>query len=472
MPVHLFTYWEGPRYGFLDITRALVDIYSKGGTEYQPVRLGPGNLAEWIGPLHPFFHRMGRYAVRSDYVRIEAVHRHGGAYMDCDSILLRAPRELIQPPGGKGSFYEGLADGGFAAPAGAPVMDALHTRLLDIMDRWPKGELYNDRERAEIKRKRAAGVRANGWDLSRSLIGRQMLLAAQREDPQLFAGCHFIPKEQTLSVRYDAATREYLLKPYANYRHILPDDRDDPSFLHLYGGGYVPLRGYSAEEILQSDHPVAYFLNTALLRAELWAKESGYAMPDAPSWARAGLAAKRLRRMEKAPASHPQYDLFLAVEAGDAAAVRQLIPQVPATDHCKVRYAEAVFTAFLHGRLDLAEALLQAPGLDINRLIDWRGASLWKMRAGGNLLHFAVDVDQLEALDFLLGRTGIDVNQRNDYHLTPLMFAAKHGRTEALARLLQAPGLDLHAKTPAGETALSLAADDSSREMLSSALSA
>ena len=468
MPIHLFTYWEGPRYGFLDIPRVLIDIYSKGGTAYRPVRLNDGNLAEWIGPLHPFFHRMGRYAVRSDYVRISVVRQHGGAYLDCDSILLQAPRELIQPPG-KGCFYEELADGGFAAPAGSPVMDALHTRLLDIMDKWPKGELYDDRERDEIRRKRAAGVRANGWDLSRSLIGRQMLLAAQREDPQLFAGCHFIPKGQTLSVRYAAATREYLLKPYANYRDILPDDRDDPSFLHLYGGGYVPLRGYSAKAILDSDHPVAYFLNTALLRAELWAKESGYCLPKEPSWARAGLAAERLRRMEKAPASHPQYDLFLTVEAGDAATVQRLVPQVPAADYYKARYAEAVFVSVLQNRLDLTEALLQAPGLDINRIIDWRGASLWKMRAGGNLLHFAVDADKPEVVDFLLGRTAIDVNQRNDYHLTPLMFAAKHGRGAVIKRLLQAPGIDLHAKTPGGETALTLAADDSSREMLLSA---
>ena len=381
------------------------------------MHLNPVNLADWVGPLHPHFARIARYPYRANFVRTAAVHRHGGIYLDLDTILLRMPRELIEPPGGEGCFPSIAMNCVFSAKSGAPVMETMHAELMRIMDR---------RYREPV-----GGLRADGR------IGPALFSWAQREHPQLFANCHRIPNEIFLPTWHDTAIREFILKPYPNHRSISAMGPEIP-FLHLYGGGYVPLRLYSAEAVLSSDHPLAFILNTALLRAE----EAGCAMAGSPAWAKPGLAAERLQRRRKAPASHPQYDLLEAVEADDTAAVRRLIPKVPQTDYHRARYAEAVFTALLEDRMDALDALLQAPGLDINRIVDWRGCSVHKMCSGGNLLHLAIHKEKPEALAYLLRRTDINPNQRNDFHLTPLMLAAKHNRSEMMARLRRQPNID------------------------------
>ncbi len=83
----------------------------------------------------------------------------------------------------------------------------------------------------------------------------------------------------------------------------------------------------------------------------------------------------------------------------------------------------------------------------------------------GNALHFAAMKDRLEIARLLIER-GVDINLparrigsfRNDFGLTPLMYAAMTERDDpTLIQLLIDRGAKVNARTPAGESALGLA---------------
>ena len=70
-----------------------------------------------------------------------------------------------------------------------------------------------------------------------------------------------------------------------------------------------------------------------------------------------------------------------------------------------------------------------------------------------NLLDAARD-DDGELLERLLAQPGVDVNFRNKFNRTPLMFACRKGHENIVKRLCQVPGIELNSTDDGGYTAL------------------
>jgi len=97
------------------------------------------------------------------------------------------------------------------------------------------------------------------------------------------------------------------------------------------------------------------------------------------------------------------------------------------------------------GKLDLVRPLL-AHNADVN----------WKQDKG-NLrsgLHLAVRGDHGDLLDLLLSQTGVDVNIRDKYNMTPLMRACGTGLDNMVRKLLKVDGVDLNLMDNKSLTAL------------------
>lgn len=150
--------------------------------------------------------------------------------------------------------------------------------------------------------------------------------------------------------------------------------------------------------------------------------------------------------------------LMAAVETGDEEVVRLLLVQ-GANPNSAVRlpYSPAVESALMmaahYGHAGCVKLLLEH-GADPRFASDY-----------GNALHFAAMTNRVEVARLLIDR-GVDVNVpgrriasfRNDFGLTPLMYAAGTERNDpTLVQLLLDAGAKVDAKTAAGETALTLA---------------
>ena len=455
----LFTYWDGPEYPVLRVLRVILELYAddggaasatgaasaagEGGARYQHINLNSANLAHYLGDeLHPNFRNILKYQARSDYARIEAVYKYGGGYLDSDIVLLREPREILAPPGGTGFMPDRFYNAAFLAPPQAPFLGKLREAARRTLSAAYGSPYMGEEDRA---------------------LGPQLWRQTEKDFPQLFKGYHRVDYDAINPVDWRDAKHEFILKPYHHGKEILSrmsSASDTPSahphspFFNIYGGGYVPLREYSEDEVLASDHPLAFLLNTALDNAE----RAGYDLPvSSRAWAKPGLAAERLAAMEGAPRRNPQYELALAAEQGDYKEAKRLLRKTPAQDCHKARYAHGVLRAVFRGDLKMLRLLVERRGLDLNRIIDYSASDLQNAWSGGNLLHTAVMCRQAEILDYLLRRTNLRVNQRNDYQLTPLQLAALQSKRDAVKRLLRHPAVDLDAKYQ-GKTARDMAA--------------
>ena len=82
----------------------------------------------------------------------------------------------------------------------------------------------------------------------------------------------------------------------------------------------------------------------------------------------------------------------------------------------------------------------------------------WRRDSDGETgLHLAAGNNYGELLELLLAQTGVDVNIRTNYNLTPLMLACGEGHENIVRRLCQVTGIQLNSRNEDGLTALQLA---------------
>jgi ankyrin repeat protein len=99
------------------------------------------------------------------------------------------------------------------------------------------------------------------------------------------------------------------------------------------------------------------------------------------------------------------------------------------------------------GHLTTVQALLSAPGIDINA----------QKPDGITALHVAVKHGKDDVVKALINK-GADVNIADNTGWTPLMFTAEKGPLTTMQALLSAPGIDINAQKSNGATALFVAA--------------
>lgn len=184
-------------------------------------------------------------------------------------------------------------------------------------------------------------------------------------------------------------------------------------------------------------------------------------------------------------------DFFIAVQRNDGSAITRLLQRGFDPNTRDPEGRPALYAALQNESLDVAEALLRHPQLDVNAVNDtdetplmmaalkgqlsWmaklleRGAAVNK--PGWTPLHYAATDKESEgqALALLLDR-GAALNAPSANGTTPLMMAALYG-SDTSVKLLRSRGADLKRKNDLGMTAADFA-DRGGREKLAAELRA
>ena len=107
----------------------------------------------------------------------------------------------------------------------------------------------------------------------------------------------------------------------------------------------------------------------------------------------------------------------------------------------------ALINAAMRGQLAVVQALLAAPGIQVNTQ-NYRG---W------TALYWAADQGHLEVVQALLAAPGIQVNTPNNTGYTALHWASDQGHLAVVQALLAAPGIRVNTQNNTGLTALHMA---------------
>jgi len=91
--MNVWTYWEGPRYPYLDICfRRFREVFAPPGI-FTFHLVTPETLYDFIpnDVLHKNFHQLTQPGVRADAIRAALLAEHGGWWFDADTLMLRPP---------------------------------------------------------------------------------------------------------------------------------------------------------------------------------------------------------------------------------------------------------------------------------------------------------------------------------------------------------------------------------------------
>jgi serine/threonine-protein phosphatase 6 regulatory ankyrin repeat subunit B len=154
-----------------------------------------------------------------------------------------------------------------------------------------------------------------------------------------------------------------------------------------------------------------------------------------------------------------QTALIIAAIKGNDEAARALINKGANVNAANNNGRTPLMIATAIGHLQIVQALLSAPGIDIDA----------KDQFGQTALIIAATKGNDEAARALINK-GANVNAANNNGWTPLMSAAQHGHLTTIQILLSAKGIDIDTKNSDGATALILAAangkDDIVKELI------
>ena len=114
------------------------------------------------------------------------------------------------------------------------------------------------------------------------------------------------------------------------------------------------------------------------------------------------------------------------------------------------------FNAAFFGHEECLALLLEAPGIDVNKLSDSSRTPLFG----------AAHNNKPESVRMLLAEPGIDVNLPSLENVSPLYAAASKGHTEVVQLLLAAPGIDVNHQATSRDTPLSIAAGEGHIEIV------
>lgn len=115
-----------------------------------------------------------------------------------------------------------------------------------------------------------------------------------------------------------------------------------------------------------------------------------------------------------------------------------------------------VFNAAFFGHEECLALLLEAPGVDVNKLSDSSRTPLFG----------AASNNKPESVRMLLAMPGIDVNRPSLENISPLYVAASKGHAEIVQLLLTAPGVDVNHQATNRDTPLSIAAGKGHTEVV------
>ncbi|XP_037134140.1 ankyrin repeat and SOCS box protein 3 isoform X2 [Syngnathus acus] len=149
-------------------------------------------------------------------------------------------------------------------------------------------------------------------------------------------------------------------------------------------------------------------------------------LKDILSAARTGVSLSEFRTYVNSSTHEGETACFLAARGGHVGAVRRLLKSKAKIDQLTNDLSCPLYAAVDNGHIEVVR-LLMDKGAELNRS---HTATCW------TCLHLAVYRDHVDIVRMLVQSAELEV--RDDYNMTPLFLAAKHGRQQCLEILIHA----------------------------------
>ena len=242
MEKNVFTYWTGKEFKLVKLLREIIIHFSTVGKGYKLHLITDKNATDYFTDL-PVGWKTLAPAHQADVIRIWAVCKYGGIWMDADTLILTNLDCLWDF---KDGFLilennEILCNGVFGLPKNSPIAQT-----------W--------KNKVEITLKEHFKSNTN---LTWSGIGSSILCSLSLEFPSLFKQVKLLNGLDTVyPVNWDRCTEAYLMNPYSDYKKYI---RKWQPFLILVNSVYRSIEPIPLDIIKNGKKfPLQYFLQTTL----------------------------------------------------------------------------------------------------------------------------------------------------------------------------------------------------------------
>jgi hypothetical protein len=242
---NIYLYWIGKEYKLIKILRNLIYLHSTNGKGYNVILIDDKNINEYVKNIPECFNSLCP-AHQADFVRVNVICDYGGIWLDSDTIVLDSLDSLFDLIETKNGFFIKedlhLCNGIFGSKPNTPLMIKWKTKIANILN--------------EKKNK-----------ISWCEIGNTLLQKMCDNEPKLYDDYNIFKGFDNLyPVSWRDCVKEYIDKPYDNYKNII---RDYQPLIILVNSVYKNLESMSEKEILNGKKPINYFINKSFENMKL-----------------------------------------------------------------------------------------------------------------------------------------------------------------------------------------------------------
>lgn len=235
---NVFIYWTGEKYSLINILHTLMKLHAISGQGYVLHNIDDNNIKEYIPELPDYFKTL-LPAHQADFVRLYTVCEYGGIWLDSDTVVISSLDPLFdlieKHHGFVTTEYSNCCNGVFGSKKHAPFMVEWKRRALNIL---------NSKQN-----------KINWTEIGNDIITDILKNPIFKQDIHVLKG-----NESIYPVLFNHAVEQFINKPYEHYKEII---RPFQPILILVNAVYRRLKDKSESEILKSQIPLNYFLQTA-----------------------------------------------------------------------------------------------------------------------------------------------------------------------------------------------------------------
>ena len=249
---NVFTYWNGNEYPLIKILRDTMIKHSSNGIGYELILIQPNNLTEYIDKIPECFNDLS-YAHQADYVRVYAVNKYGGIWLDADTIVMESLDSLFSIIC---QVTHGQQTDGFF------IREDSNTICNGVFGSKP-GTKLTKMWLEEMTKKLETKKHMIGW----TEIGNTILNDISSQTTLFSQYKIFNGNENMYPVHYSDCFKEWITKPYKNYNKLI---RQFQPLIILVNTVYSSdvMKSKNVEEIMRSMMPINYFINKSLGMSE------------------------------------------------------------------------------------------------------------------------------------------------------------------------------------------------------------
>lgn len=245
MEKNVFMYWTGDEFKLIKLLREIIVHFSTVGEGYQLHLITDKNASDYFSDLPEGWKDVAP-CFQADIIRVWAVLKYGGIWLDADILILENLDCLWDFKNGFFIFEnnEILTNAVFGLPKNSPIAEVWKNKIEITL-------------REQIK----SNTPVN-WS------GPLMLHSLSIEFPSLFTQVKLLKGLDTVyPINWDQCTECYLMKPYSEYKKYM---RDWQPFIMLVNSVYRSVESIPLDILKnKKQFPLQYFLQTALKKCNL-----------------------------------------------------------------------------------------------------------------------------------------------------------------------------------------------------------